>query len=296
MNPGIVVVHWRGMADTLACLRSLAVLEQPARVAVVTNGPGDFDEAAARAACPAVGVVAAETNGGYASGCNMGARALLEQHECDPIVLLNNDVTLAPAFFTEVLRTFDADPNIAIVSPTVVYADEPERIWSAGGSVNRWLGYTRHLRFRSFELPDVGEPVDFVSGCTIAIRREAWERLGGMDPAYFHYFEDADLCARARRAADAVWTTPAPAVRHAVSSAAGQRGSQRLNATQAYYFTRNRLRFIRRNFPLLNRISAIAAQPVLVAYECVRQGQAGARWRGLLDGLRGRTGPKDAAS
>jgi GT2 family glycosyltransferase len=40
--------------------------------------------------------------------------------------------------------------------------------------------------------------VDIISGCFLLIHRALWERLGGFDPAFFMYGEDADLCLRAR--------------------------------------------------------------------------------------------------
>src|SRR4029078_10050453 len=39
---------------------------------------------------------------------------------------------------------------------------------------------------------------DIVTGCLLLIRREFWKDLGGFDPSYVMYGEEADLCLRAR--------------------------------------------------------------------------------------------------
>jgi GT2 family glycosyltransferase len=41
--------------------------------------------------------------------------------------------------------------------------------------------------------------VDIVTGCFFLIRREHWEQLGGFDPMFFMYGEEADLCLRAKK-------------------------------------------------------------------------------------------------
>lgn len=42
--------------------------------------------------------------------------------------------------------------------------------------------------------------VDIISGCFFLITRDVWNELGGLDPAFFMYAEEADLCIRAKRA------------------------------------------------------------------------------------------------
>ena len=41
-------------------------------------------------------------------------------------------------------------------------------------------------------------PADWVTGCCLLVRRDCLEQLGGFDPDFFLYYEDVDLCRRAR--------------------------------------------------------------------------------------------------
>ena len=298
---GIVVVHWRGMADTTECLASLTSAGADGEdVVAVVNGPGDFDETAARAACPGLSIIKRPDNAGYAAACNEGARHVFASGAAVAL-LLNNDLTIEHGAIEAIAAVFDAHPLAAVAGLPVVYYDEPTRVWFAGGRINRWLGYTRHIGFQSSVLPTEPARVDFITGAAIAIRRDIFEQLGGLDEAYFHYFEDTDFCERARIAGYETWLAAGPPVRHKVSASAGVRGSNRLNRNQAYYFARNRLRFVRRTFRGPRRVTALIAQPKLVAYECLKAVAAGnwpearGRIEGLIAGLKSRRGPRGAA-
>jgi N-acetylglucosaminyl-diphospho-decaprenol L-rhamnosyltransferase len=56
--------------------------------------------------------------------------------------------------------------------------------------------------------------VDWVSGACFAVRRKAWDDVGGFDPAYFMYLEDVDLCWRLARCGWGVGYEPTAEVLH----------------------------------------------------------------------------------
>ena len=51
--------------------------------------------------------------------------------------------------------------------------------------------------------------MDWVTGCCLLVRRACWEDLGGFDRDFFLYYEDVDLCRRARARGWSVWYEPA---------------------------------------------------------------------------------------
>jgi N-acetylglucosaminyl-diphospho-decaprenol L-rhamnosyltransferase len=53
-----------------------------------------------------------------------------------------------------------------------------------------------------------------VSGCFLLIERSKWESLGGFDPAFFMYGEEADLCLRAHRLGAKPMVTPQATIIH----------------------------------------------------------------------------------
>lgn len=294
---GVVVVHWRGMDDLLECLASLApVAAGGTPVVLDVNAGGDFDEARAKAACAGVTVVQSADNGGYAAGCNLGARAL--GSAVDAILFLNNDVVV-PAGLVEALAVaFDEHAVVGVAGTPVVYYDRPEKIWAVGGTIKRTLGYTRHVGFNGGRIPITGRTVDYVNGSAIAVRRDVLERIGGWDETYFHFWDEVDLCERARGAGYVSFVAPGPVVQHKVSASTGKRGSARFNRAQAYYFTRNRVRFFARRSTGWRRVVAVLSQKALVAVEVFKawrrgnRDEARGRIEGLIDGYLGRSGQR----
>jgi GT2 family glycosyltransferase len=57
-------------------------------------------------------------------------------------------------------------------------------------------------------------PVDWVTGCCLLVRRTCWENLGGLDGDFFLYYEDVDLCRRARERGWTVWHEPGLTATH----------------------------------------------------------------------------------
>lgn len=64
--------------------------------------------------------------------------------------------------------------------------------------------------------------VDWVSGCAMAIARDAFDAVDGFDPAYFMYVEDVDFCWRVRGAGRSVLYDPDAVVTHAIGTSSGR--------------------------------------------------------------------------
>lgn len=194
-------------------LASASTLE----LVLVDNASSDGEVeriAASHAADVRLRVTRHRANLGFGPACNRGA-ALARG---DVLVFLNPDCNLDAdtlARMREVLRT---DARIGLLGVAVCSPDgEPAR-----GNRRRDPNLRRALmtasglaRFESrwpalagVEMPCAGdgadvETVDAVSGACMAMPRDAFERVGGFDEAYFLHVEDLDLCRRVR---DAGWT------------------------------------------------------------------------------------------
>ena len=82
--------------------------------------------------------------------------------------------------------------------------------------------------------------LDWVSGACMLVRREAFDRVGGFDPRFFLYWEDADLCRRMRSNGYRVRYHPSARVAHTVgqSSRTARRLAIRAFHQSAYlYYT-----------------------------------------------------------
>jgi GT2 family glycosyltransferase len=86
--------------------------------------------------------------------------------------------------------------------------------------------------------------VEQVAGACLFVRREAWQCIGGFDPAYFMYFEDTDLCMRLRRAGWPIWFLPDARIKHHLGGSSGDwairaRMIASYNRSRYYYFGRH---------------------------------------------------------
>ncbi len=215
-----IVVNWNNKDDTLTCLDSLARCA-PVRpdVVLVDNGSTDGSVVAARAARPNVEIVALASNRHFAAGANAGLRRALARG-ADYAWLLNNDVTVAPDALAEMLCVAESDPQLGVVGARLVHPGHPPRV-VVGGLCD----------FRSGAVHEPAPPpdpgirrlaVDYVWGCAMLIRVTMLRQVGLLDERYVAYFEDADLCLRARRAG---WQT-ATALRATVHHAGGRTANQ----------------------------------------------------------------------
>lgn len=244
-----VVIVYNQCEQTLACLQALSGVTYPAwTILLVDNGSTDGTAKTVAQAFPQVHVLRLYKNCGYAEGTNSGVRWALAEG-ADYVLLLNNDIWIAPDAPGALVAAAEADSTIAVVGPKVYYADEPQRLQSAGGIMDWRRVYGQLIGEGEIDHGQYERPcdVDFVVGCAMLIQAQAWHVVGEFDPAFFLYYEDVDWCLRASRAGFRVLYFPWAAVWHA------NRGTARIEPELVTYYTvRNRLILAQR---YANRIS-----------------------------------------
>ncbi|UCC65205.1 MAG: glycosyltransferase family 2 protein [Anaerolineae bacterium] len=239
----VIVLNWNGLADTPECLASLKRLDYPTyETVVVDNGSTDGSVPVIRDHFPMVTVLENDENLGYAGGNNVGLRYTLAQ-SADYALLLNNDTEVAPCFLRHLVQAAEASPMVGIAGPTIYYHERPDRIWSAGGTIDWRRGKTSMAGFNEVDVGQFGiapREVDFVTGCALLVKREVIERVGLLDERFFVYYEETEWCVRARRGGFEVVHVPRAKVWHKIPLDA--RDS---SPSVHYYMTRNRLLFLK---------------------------------------------------
>ena len=239
----VVILNWNGRAWLEACLVALAAQEPPPdRVVLVDNGSGDDSVAFTRERFPWVTIRENGGNLGFAAGNN----AALRDDTAEIVVLLNPDVVLAPGTLAALAEALAADPRISIAGTKLWYPDG-QAIQHAGGYITHPQALPGHYGIGQADSPEYGIPrdVEYVIGAATALRRSMLDKIGLLDEGYFLYFEDADLCARARRAGYRVVYWPAATGIH-VESATAAKGS----FAYLHRFHSGRWRYLLKHFPL----------------------------------------------
>ncbi|MFZ6864746.1 glycosyltransferase family 2 protein [Undibacterium sp. Ji67W] len=181
-------------------------------------------------------------NLGVAKGNNQGIEQALKDN-CEYVVLLNNDTTFEKNLFIDMINKMK-NKKVLMSVPKMMFFDEPEKIWCAGGGLKFWQAYavSHHgLNQNDSKDWDVDTKIDYSPTCCMFIHRAVFEKIGIMDEDYFVYCDDTDFCIRAHKANIQLWYLPVAKLWHKVSSLTGKNSpfSTRMS-------TRNRVYMIRK--------------------------------------------------
>jgi N-acetylglucosaminyl-diphospho-decaprenol L-rhamnosyltransferase len=231
----IIIVSWNVQALLRECLASLRASRgigwddgsRPcAEVIVVDNASADSSASMVKAEFPWVRLLANNDNRGFTRANNQGLALSRGRYA----FFLNPDTRLDPDALAILLGYMEGHPAAGLAGPQLNYGDgSPQSsrrrfptfpmalfestplAWHWPPERNRWA--------RSYHLDDhpparEAEPVDWLVGAALFVRREALDQVGGFDEGYFMYSEELDWCRRATSAGWQIVYVPAARVTH----------------------------------------------------------------------------------
>jgi GT2 family glycosyltransferase len=193
----IVLPVYNQLPFTLACVDALLCHRTRYTFEILVGDDASSDATGAALAHPIAGVrhVRHASNLGFVRNCNVTAAHARGRH----VLFLNNDTQVLPGWLDELIGTLDADPAIGMAGSKLIFPDG--RLQECGAIVWRDGSAWNYGRLADPRRPEFCylRDVDYVSGASIALRRELWEELGGFDELFVPaYAEDADLAFRIR--------------------------------------------------------------------------------------------------
>ena len=216
----IVIPVFNKFDLTYNCIKS--VIEQgaevPFEIIVVDDGSRDETMLASLAFGRGIRVIRNDENCGFIRSCNRGFDAARGEY----VVFLNNDTEVTANWLDELYQTMQADDKIGVVGAKLLYPDGTLQecggiVWRLGDGWNWGRGQAADDP-RFCYLRDA----DYVSGAALMIRRSLFAELGKFDEHYLPaYYEDTELCFRARQAGHRVVVQPASQVVHFEGASAG---------------------------------------------------------------------------
>jgi GT2 family glycosyltransferase len=221
----IIVISYNTRQMTLDCLASVqAQTTLPHEVIVVDNASTDGSAEAIAAAFPDVHLIAETTNHGFAPAHDIA----LPHAKAPWLLLLNPDTVVLDHAIDRLFAFAQAHPEAGIWGGRTLYADRSLNPYSVWGRMTPWSTFCRvsglsglMRRSELFNPETYGlwprdsvREVDIVVGCLFLMRRTDWDALGGFDPAFVMYGEEADLCLRARAAGHRPTMTPDAQIVH----------------------------------------------------------------------------------
>ncbi len=249
----VVVVNYNTPDEVPGCLAALAALDYPRlTVLLVDNGADGGRVVDLGHRYPAVRVLTAPRNLGFAGGANLGWAAT----DAEVLAVVNPDVRVQPGWLRALVTGLrdHADQRAGIVGGKLLYPDG--RVQHAGGLFAFPAASTMLIgRGEADSVAFAHErEMPYVTGGALAITRAAYTELRGFDAGYWPaYFEDLDLCTRAWDAGYSVWYIPTAVATHTESVSLTHGGPAYFRA-----YSRNRLRYVLRHYDAAQIVGAFA--------------------------------------
>ncbi len=236
----IIILSWNNQKLLQNCLKSVYDTNYPNyEIIVVDNGSSDNSPKIVRANYPDVILIENKQNLGFSEGNNRGIRRARGTY----IVLLNQDTEVDPNWLKNLITVMINDKQIGIVG-CKLYFSQSRRIQHAGGSIGRHA-QAKHIGYGQVDTGQYDEIIypDYVTGAAFMIRRAVLNKIGLLDPIYFMYYEDFDMCYQAKKLGYKVAYVPNSVAYHYES------GSWEFRSKQQFYMVhRNRVRFVIKNY------------------------------------------------
>jgi GT2 family glycosyltransferase len=242
---------------TEAALREMEGMAGAITVVDNDSGDGSYEalvQAVRERGWSRVRVLQSGRNGGYGAGNNYGIRQGLPDGSApDFIYILNSDAFPQAGAIRTLVEHLQAHPRVGFAGSRIhgadgVYHQSAFRfptVFSEFESAAATGPISRLLRRYIVPLPEPKEPlsVDWMAGASLMVRQQVIEETGGFDERFFLYFEETDLCLRARRSG---WTStylPQSHVIHIGSVSTGMKTWKRMPPywfdSRLWYFTKN---------------------------------------------------------
>ena len=228
----VIVVNWNAKDDLRHCLASLFAEPAPSSdwtVWVVDNASADSSADMVATEFPGAHLIRNTDNVGFSKANN---QAIAEASEYRYCFLLNSDAFVhTPKALDELVAFGDERPNVAIFGAHVVNPDGSIQ-YSCRNFPNLWAGLFRNTLLgrlfpnnkwgRYYLMSDVdhnvARGVHWVSGCAMAIRQDFIQQHSALDPLFYMYCEDVDICKRAWDNGREVWYCPDAYVTHKIGA------------------------------------------------------------------------------
>jgi N-acetylglucosaminyl-diphospho-decaprenol L-rhamnosyltransferase len=260
----IVIVSYNVRDMLRDCLRSLAApaARTTLDVWVVDNASHDGSAEMVRAVFPAVHVIAAPRNGGYAYANNLALRAVIGDGSGelavrgatptarsplpspDYVLLLNPDTVVPPGALDALVDFMETHPEAGACGPKLLLANgaldvacrrsfpTPEIAFYRMVGLSKLFPHSpRYGRYNMTYLdPDAQTEVDSVVGACMLVRASVVREVGLLDEAYFMYGEDLDWAYRIKQYGWTIMYVPSVIVHHFKRASSRQRPFRSIRA------------------------------------------------------------------
>jgi GT2 family glycosyltransferase len=277
----IIIVSWNVRDLLERCILSLPSPgpELETEIIVVDNASTDGSVDMVLSQFPHVRVVANEENKGFTVANNQGLALSQGRY----LLLLNPDAEVVGDALATMVRHGDDHPEVGALGPQLCYPDGslqssrrrfPTMVTALVESTvfQEWWPDIRVLRryYMADTSDEATQPVDWLVGACLLVRREVYDQLGGLDEGFFMYSEELDWCRRIKDAGwEVVYLPSATVVHHEGKS------SEQVVAARHIHFQSSKVRYFRKHH---GSLQGEFLRWFLLATYVYQMGREGLKW------------------
>ena len=212
MDLSIIIVNYNVKEFLQNLLTSLfkAVQHLSTEIIVVDNGSDDGSVELLREKFPQVTLIANKENLGFSKANNLGLKIAKGKF----LLLLNPDTIVQEDTFEKLIKFFNQNQDAGIAGCKILNPDGTLQLACRRSFPGPWTSFCKvsglsallpssklFARYNlTFKDENRSYEVDAVSGSFMMLRREVYEKIGGLDEQFFMYGEDLDWCYRVQKA------------------------------------------------------------------------------------------------
>lgn len=238
----IIIVNYQSEKHLKKCIDALYAKIKPIinlEIIVVNNDASESLEKIINV-FPKIKVLTCPKNYGFGSAANKGASIATS----NVFLFLNPDTEIINNRIDLLLKEFENNPRVGVIGPKIIDQDGYIQKYCFGKEPTFWEILKNNLNFlkSKTKITNVQKKnVDWVSGAALFIRKSVFEKLNGFDKNFFLYFEDVDLCRRARLSGWKILYFPNLIVRHLSGKSFSNKRIQKKHfyASQFKYFLKH---------------------------------------------------------
>jgi N-acetylglucosaminyl-diphospho-decaprenol L-rhamnosyltransferase len=206
------------------CLDALVPeVEQLGGEVIVVDNRSDDDSAAIAQQHPSVKLHINNERQGFSANNNFGMAKAHGRY----LLLLNPDTEIQPGALSQLIDFMDTHPQVGMCGAQLLFPDgqiqpSPRRFPTLGSVIARRTPLRIFLKQSKLNqhhlMQDLDhtqpQPVDWLLGACMFIRREVLETIGPLDEGYFLYVEDIDWAHRMHTAGWRIYYVPTAKIIH----------------------------------------------------------------------------------
>lgn len=284
----IIIVNWKQYQLTKLCLYSLQKIKYDNyQIILIDNESNPKELKKIKNQFDKIITFPNQKNLGFTGANNIGIEYAIK-NDFEYVMLINNDTEVEKNFINPLIELLEKNQNFGAAQPLILNYYNRNKVWSAGGFLNKFFGYTYVIKSPE----GIKKNIDWITGCCFFLRTDVIKKIGLLDENFFAYYEDVDWSIRIKNAGyDLAFVKSSVVYHHGSKSSKNESNEGTLSPFVHYLNIRNHIFLLRKNKDVFNSVGVLFFQFFkIVSYSVyfivrVRINKLNMVYKGLVDGL-----------